>query len=174
MKKLLTVFIAVALLGAQSPLAHAATATYSVEKVLSGSVPTSVSYGTSSCKKLPIKYKASTGLAYPKHLIFLGLTDKSGNEIASTDVKVGDAYGLNQGGAPYSGTVYIEVCKTSKSVLVDEDCDPAIGQDDGTDCEYEDTVAVKPGTYYFQASVMQIKPSYASAESKKIKIVITK
>jgi hypothetical protein len=174
MKKLLTVFIAVALLGAQSPLAHAATATYSVEKVLSGSVPTSISYGSSGCKKIPIKYKASTGLAYPKHMIFFNLENKAGDEMGYADVKVGDAYGLNQGGAPYSGTVYMEVCKTSKSVLVDEDCDPAIGQDDGTDCEYEETSVVKPGTYYFQASVMQIRPTTASAESKKIKIVITK
>ena len=50
----------------------------------------------------------------------------------------------------------------------------AVGYDDGTDCEYEETSAVKPGTYYFQASVIQIRPTNASAESKKIKIVITK
>lgn len=174
MKKLLTILIAGAFLAAQSPLANAATASYSVEKVLSGSVTTSISYGTSTCKKIPIKYKASTGLAYPHHMIFFGLTNKAGDEIASTDVKVGNAYSLDFGGAPYSGTVYMEVCKTPKTVLVDEDCDPAIGQDDGAACEYEEIAGVKPGTYYFEASVMQIRPSFASAESKTIKIVIKK
>lgn len=177
MKKLLTIFIAGLFLATQSPLANAASASYSVEKVLSGSVTTQISYGTSSCKKIPVKYKASPYLAYPKHMIFFKLADKAGHDIASTDVKVGNAYpGLDFGGAPYSGTVYIEVCKASKltTVLFDEDCDPDVGQDDGTDCEYEETVAVKPGTYYFQASVLQIRPSYASAESKKIKIVIKK
>lgn len=174
MKKIMTIIIAAAFLAAQSPMAYAATASYSVEKVLSGSVTTKISYGSSSCKKIPVKYKASTGLAYPHHLIFFGLTNKAEDEIASTDVKVGNAYSLDFGGAPYSGTVYIEVCKSSKSVLVDEECDPDVGQEDGTECEYEDTVAVKPGTYYFQASVMQIRPSFATADSKKIKIVITK
>ena len=174
MKKLLTILIAGAFLAVQSPLANAATASYSVEKVLSGSVTTSISYGTSTCKKIPIKYKASTGLAYPKHMIFFNLENKAGDDMGFADVKVGDAYGLDQGGAPYSGTVYIEVCKTSKKVLVDEDCDPALGQDDGTDCEYEETSVVKPGTYYFQASVIQIRPTNASAESKTIKIVIKK
>ena len=158
----------------QSPLAHAASASYSVDKVLSGSVTTKISYGSSACKKIPVKYKASTGLAYPHHMIFFGLFDKAGDDIASTDVKVGNAYDIDFGGAPYSGTVYIEVCKGSKTIIVDEDCDPAVGQDDGTDCEYEETVPVKPGTYYFEASVTQIRPSFATAESKKIKIVITK
>ena len=174
MKKMLAIFITGLFVVAQSPLAHAASANYSVQKLLSGSVTTKVSYGSSSCKKIAIKYKASTGLAYPKHLIFFGLTDKAGDEIASTDVKVGNAYDIDFGGAPYSGTVYIEVCKGSKTTLVDEDCDPAFGQDDGTECEYEETVPVKPGTYYFEASVTQIKPSFVTAESKKIKIVITK
>jgi hypothetical protein len=174
MKKLITILIAGAFLAAQSPPANAATASYSVEKVLSGSVTTSISYGTSTCKKIPIKYKASTGLAYPKHLILFGLSNKAEDEFASAEVKVGDAYGLDQGGAPYSGTVYMEVCKTSKLVLVDEDCDPALGQDDGTDCEYEENAAVKPGTYYFEAVVTQIRPSFLIKSSKRIKIVITK
>jgi hypothetical protein len=174
MKKMLTILITGLFVVAQSPLAHAASANYSVQKVLSGSVVTKISYGSSSCKKIPVKYKASTGLAYPHHMIFFGLFDKAGDDIASTDVKVGNAYDIDFGGAPYSGTVYIEVCKGSKTIIVDEDCDPAVGQDDGTDCEYEETVPVKPGTYYFEASVTQIRPSFATAESKKIKIVITK
>ena len=171
---MLTILITGLFVVAQSPLAHAASANYSVQKVLSGSVVTKISYGSSSCKKIPVKYKASTGLAYPHHMIFFGLFDKAGDDIASTDVKVGNAYDIDFGGAPYSGTVYIEVCKGSKTIIVDEDCDPAVGQDDGTDCEYEETVPVKPGTYYFEASVTQIRPSFATAESKKIKIVITK
>jgi hypothetical protein len=174
MKKLLSIFIVGLFLVSQSPLAHAASASYSVDKVLSGSVTTKISYGSSACKKIPIKYKASTGLAYPKHMIFFTLENKAEDDMGFADVKVGDAYGLDQGGAPYSGTVYIEVCKASKTILTDEDCDPAVGYDDGTDCEYEETSAVKPGTYYFQASVIQIRPTNASAESKKIKIVITK
>ena len=174
MKKMLTILITGLFVVAQSPLAHAASANYSVQKVLSGSVVTKISYGSSSCKKIPVKYKASTGLAYPHHMIFFGLFDKAGDDIASTDVKVGNAYDIDFGGAPYSGTVYIEVCKGSKTIIVDEDCDPAVGYDDGTDCEYEETVPVKPGTYYFEASVTQIRPSFATAESKKIKIVITK
>lgn len=158
----------------QSPLAHAASASYSVQKVLSGSVTTKVSYGSSDCKKIPIKYKASTGLAYPHHMILFGLSDKAEDEFASAEVKVGNAYSINFGGAPYSGTVFMEVCKTPKSVLADEDCDPTVGYDDGTDCEYEETPAVKPGTYYFEAVVTQIRPSIAVWGSKKIKIVITK
>jgi len=174
MKKTLTILITGLFVVAQSPLAHAATATYSVQKVLSGSVTTKVSYGSSNCKKIPIKYKASTKLAYPYHAILFGLANKSDDEFASAEVKVGNAYSLDLGGAPYAGTVFMEVCKIPKSVLVDEDCDPAVGYDDGTACEYEETPAVKPGTYYFEAVVTQIKPSFAIWGSKIIKIVITK
>ena len=105
---------------------------------------------------------------------FFTLENKAEDDMGFADVKVGDAYGLDQGGAPYSGTVYIEVCKASKTILADEDCDPAVGYDDGTDCEYEEAPAVKPGTYYFEAVVTQIRPSIAVWGSKKIKIVITK
>lgn len=174
MKKILSILITGLFVVAQTPLAHAASATYSVQKLLSGSVTTKVSYGSSECKKIAVKYKASTGLAYPKHMITFNLENKAGDEMGFADVKVGDAYGLNQGGAPYSGTVYIEVCKTSKTVLVDEDCDPAVGNDDGSECEYEESSVVKPGTYYFQATLTQIRPNFATSDSKKIKIVITK
>jgi hypothetical protein len=101
------------------------------------------------------------------------LSTKGDDEVASAEVKVGNTYSLDFGGAPYSGTVYMEVCKTPRTVLVDEECDPDLGQEDGTECEYEEVSGVKPGTYYFEAVVMQIRPLVIKS-SKTIKIVITK
>lgn len=173
MKKLLTIIISGLFVLAQTPAAHSASASYSVEKVLSGTVTTKVSYGSSNCKKIAIKYKASTGLSYPSQAILFGLSTKGDDEVASAEVKVGNTYSLDFGGAPYSGTVYMEVCKTPKTVLVDDECDPDLGQEDGTECEYEEISGVKPGTYYFEAVVMQIRPLVIKS-SKRIKIVITK
>jgi hypothetical protein len=173
MKKILTAIIVGLFLLSQSPTAHSATASYKVDKVLSGTVTTKVSYGSSNCKKIAIKYKASTGLSYPSQTILFGLSTKAEDEVASAEVKVGNTYSLDFGGAPYSGTVYMEVCKTPRTVLVDEECDPDLGQEDGTECEYEEVSGVKPGTYYFEAVVMQIRPLVIKS-SKTIKIVITK
>jgi hypothetical protein len=180
MKKLITLLIAAAFLAAQSPMAYAASATYSVQKVLSGSVTTKVSYGSSECKKIAVKYKASSKLAYPTNTIVFSLSSNSVDDIASTEVKVGSEYGSNSGigGAPYSGTVYLEVCKVPKLVPVDEECDPDYQPDNifGFECEYEESSAAKPGTYYFQAVVYEfdVKTFPIQAFSKKIKIVITK
>lgn len=129
----------------------AAQASFSIKDYFSGSVATSVRYGANDCVNVPVKYKASRYLGYPTHVITLSITSKLGGTggvgLTSLELNKRDKY---------SATANVKLCRVTgyKSI-------------DGFKIR-----PTKPGTYYFQASLMQIKP-FLMFESKVIKITLT-
>lgn len=174
MKKRLLLHTTILSLFSQVIPAQAATLSMSVSNYLTVTFNSSIKYAGKDCTKIKFSYKGKSGLSYPAQIEFIGIYTPGGDEVALQEIKIGDTYGLGQGGDPVNGSKVLEICKTSTTQLADPDCDPVAEAEYGSECEYEETVAVKPGKYYVQASIVQIKPSYLSKESKKVNITIGK
>lgn len=158
----------------QSVSAHASTLTLKVSTYLTVTFNSAIKYSGKDCTNIKFSYKGWDGLSYPAQVEFIGIYTKGGDEMALQEIKIGDTYGLDQGGDPIKGSKTLEICKTGTSELVDPDCDPEVEAEYGLECEYEESPGIKPGNYYVQASVVQIKPSFVTKESKKVNITIGK
>jgi hypothetical protein len=174
MKTRLLVLATILSLCSQVVPAQAATLKLTVSTYLTVTFDSSIKYAGKDCTKIKFNYKGKAGLSYPAQVEFIGIYTPGGDEVALQEIKIGDTYGLGQGGDPVNGAKLLEICKTSTTQLADPDCDPEFEAEFGDECEYEETIAVKPGKYYVQASVVQIRPSYLSKESKKVNITIGK
>ena len=98
-------------------------------------------------------------MSYPSQFESIGLYKLNGDDAGGyIQIKIGDTYGLNQGGDPIQGTKTMKLCQTPTTQLVDEDCDEEYQQSIGEECEYEEVAGVKPGKYHIAAQVVQIKP----------------
>jgi hypothetical protein len=139
--------------------ASAARASFSIQKYFSGSLETTIKFGSKDCINVPITYKASSSLGYPDHVIMLEIRNKSGSEnsgaFASIELGSGDDFG---GDDPYKGKINLRLCRAA-GLEYDEDGESIPG--------------TKPGTYYFQASITQLKP-FLMLESKRILVKVTK
>ena len=157
----------------QGAPAEAATITLKASTYLTVTFDSSIKYGGKDCTKIKFKYKGWDGLSYPAQFEGIYIYTKSGDDVTSLALQIGDTYDMNGGGDPVSGVKYLEICQSDQSQLVDPSCDEEAQNAIGETCEYEDVPGVKPGTYYIQASVTQIKP-LVMKDSKKVKITIGK
>jgi hypothetical protein len=173
MKKFLVIFFA-AVISAQALPASAAQAKVQVGTTFTATFDNKIQYNGQDCIKVKFKYKAARGLSYPSQIVTLGLYRLNGDDAGGfLDFKIGDTYGLGQGGEPYSGTKAMTICKTARTELADPDCDEEYQLSIGDSCEYEDIPGVKPGKYYFESLVTQLKP-FLMKSSPKVFVTIGK
>jgi len=174
MKKILFAFFTLAL-SVQVLPASAAQARVQIDTTFSATFDNKIRFNGQDCIKVKFKYKASQGLSYPAQVITLGLNKLNGDEAGGfLTFKIGDTYGLGQGGEPNSGTKAMTLCRTARTQLEDPDCDEVEEESYGSSCEYEEIPGVKPGKYYFEALLTQIKPKFAMKSSSKVFVTIGK
>lgn len=132
--------------------ASAARVSFTIKTYVSGSLETSIKFGSRDCINVPITYKASNSLGWPDHFISLQIRKKLDVENTGgyAAIEIGDA-------DPYRGKKNVKLCRV-----------PGYTDDDG------DRIPVtKPGTYYFQATLFQVKP-FLMFDSKVIKLTVSK
>lgn len=174
MKKTFVIALAF-LVSAQMIPAQAAQVTLKVSTYFTATFDNNLKYKGQDCLKVKFKYKGWEGLSYPAQVESIGLYKLNGDDAGGyLTIKIGDTYGLDQGGDPIQGYKTMELCQTTSTELVDPDCDEEYLASIGEECEYEEVGGVKPGKYYFQASVMQIKPTFVNKDSKKVFVTISK
>ena len=155
--------------------ASAAQSTLQVSTYFTAKFDNQIKYKGQDCLKIKFTYKGWSGLSYPAQFSSIGLFKLNGDDAGGNLIfKIGDTYGLGQGDDPFSGAKYMTRCQSVTSQLVDPDCDEAYEESVGSQCEYEDFGGTKPGKYYLQASVTQIKPNFVMKSSKKVFVTITK
>lgn len=166
MNKILLLFIAMTM-SAQALPASAAQARVQVGTTFSATFDNNIRFNGKDCIKVNFKYKGASGLSYPSQVVTLGLFKLNGDDAGGfLTFKIGDTYGLGQGGEPNSGTKAMSLCRTARTQLEDPDCDEVEEESYGSSCEYEDIPGVKPGKYYFASSVVQLKPFLMKSSSK--------
>jgi hypothetical protein len=163
------------LVTAQMVPAQAGQSTLKVSTYFTATFDNNLKYKGKDCLKVKFKYKGWDGLSYPAQVESIGLYKLNGNDAGGyLTIKIGDTYGLDQGGDPIQGYKTMEICQTTSTQLVDPDCDEEYEASFGGECEYEEVGGTKPGKYYFQASVMQIRPTFLTKESAKVFVTIYK
>lgn len=174
MKKPLSLSLALLVTFQMAP-AQAAQTTLKVSTYFTATFDNNLKYKGQDCLKIKFKYKGWEGLSYPAQVESIGLYKLNGNDAGGhITIKIGDTYGLNQGGDAIQGYKTMEICQTPSTVLADPECDEEYQASFGETCEYEEVPGVKPGKYYLQASVMQIRPTFLSKESSKVFVTINK
>lgn len=146
--------------------ANAAKVSFKIGNWFTGTVESVVSYKGSECKSIKVSYVVDKGLRWPYQFVSLSLDQKSNTELAYATIKPGDE-------DPYKGVKTLEICQSSREVLVDEDCDPDYEESIGSECEYETVAGIKPGSYTLGANMTQIKP-FVFKSSNKVKITVKK
>lgn len=158
-KALLTVILSFGMMFAVMSPASAARATFSITNYVSGSIETSIKFGSKDCINVPITYKASNSLGWPNYFISLHIRKKLGVENTGgfAAIELGRK-GFLGGGDPYRGKKNVKLCRVAGY----------------TDDEGDQIPVTKPGTYYFQATLIQVRPSIKRFDSKAIKLTISK
>lgn len=173
MKKILLVFLAM-IITVQALPASAAQSTVRVGTTFSATFDNKIRFNGQDCIKVKFKYKGARGLSYPSEVVTLGLFKLNGDDAGGfLSFKIGDTYGLGQGGEPNSGVKAMTLCRTARTELEDPDCDEVEEESYGSSCEYEDIPGVKPGKYYFRSAVTQLRP-FLMKSSPKVFVTIGK
>jgi hypothetical protein len=166
MKKILLILFAM-VISVQALPASAAQSKVQVGSTFSATFDNNIRFNGQDCIKVKFKYKAASGLSYPSQVVSLGLYKLNGDDAGGfLEFKIGDTYGLGQGGEPNSGTKAMTLCRTARTELEDPDCDEVEQESYGSSCEYEDIPGVKPGKYFFESNVIQLKPFLTKSSSK--------
>lgn len=157
-KALLGLLLSCGMLFAILPPASAARATFSIKNYVSGSLETNIKFGSKDCINVPITYKASNSLGWPDHFISLHIRKKLGVENTGgyAAIELGNGKGFLGGDDPYRGKKNVKLCRVAGY----------------TDDEGDRIPVTKPGTYFFQATLTQVRP-YLSYDSKTIKLTIS-
>lgn len=151
-KALLTVILSFGMMFAVMSPASAARATFSIKNYVSGSIETSIKFGSKDCINVPITYKASNSLGWPNYFISLHIRKKLGVENTGgyAALELGDNGFYDED--PYRGKKNVKLCQVGGYKIP----------------------ITKPGTYYFQATLTQVRPSLKIFDSKAIKLTISK
>ena len=174
MKKASFLFLS-AILSFQAFPASAAQSRVQVGTLFSATFENKIQFKGQDCISVKFKYKGAGSLNYPAQFATLGLYKLNGNDAGGfLTFKIGDTYGLGQGGEPYTGTKSMVICQTPRTELEDPECDEEFLQTIGETCEYEEIPGVKPGKYYFSSNVTQVRPNFAVKSSPKVFVTISK